>query len=254
MSATLNPASHTRIVPGVIFDVRRPQRMLERSAMVYRKSWMILVSGFFEPLFYLLSIRIGLSALVGDLEVDGRLVAYDQFVAPGLMAASAMNGAVFDSTMNIFHKMKHSKLYDAVLATPMSAGDVAVGEISFAVVRGALYSTATDMARFLSMYMDSGRGEREQIISDEHYTSLLTPEVVAIDDDRRVRHVEYALGHYTYVTPENVRVLFHAGGNPGLRSVFVLCPDRDIGFFAVAIRGHLSGELSQPRRGKLASG
>ena len=155
MSATLNPASHTRIVPGVIFDVRRPQRMLERSAMVYRKSWMILVSGFFEPLFYLLSIRIGLSALVGDLEVDGRLVAYDQFVAPGLMAASAMNGAVFDSTMNIFHKMKHSKLYDAVLATPMSAGDVAVGEISFAVVRGALYSTAFMFTMLLMGMVDS---------------------------------------------------------------------------------------------------
>jgi lipooligosaccharide transport system permease protein len=142
VSATLNPATHTRIVPGVVFDVRRPQRMIERSVMVYRRTWLVLVSGFFEPLFYLLSIRIGLSALVGDVEVDGRLVAYDQFVAPGLMAASAMNGAVFDSTMNIFYKIKHAKLYDAVLTTPMSAGDVAVGEIGFAVIRGALYATA----------------------------------------------------------------------------------------------------------------
>jgi lipooligosaccharide transport system permease protein len=142
VSATLNPAAHTRIVPGVVFDVRRPQRMIERSVMVYRRTWMVLVSGFFEPLFYLLSIRIGLSALVGDVVVDDRLVAYDRFVAPGLMAASAMNGAVFDSTMNIFYKIKHAKLYEAVLATPMSAGDVAVGEIGFAVIRGALYATA----------------------------------------------------------------------------------------------------------------
>ena len=58
------------------------------------------------------------------------------------MAAAAMNGAVFDSTMNVFYKMKHAKLYDSVLATPLSAGDVAVGEIGFAVVRGLLYSTA----------------------------------------------------------------------------------------------------------------
>ncbi len=53
-----------------------------------------------------------------------------------------MNGAVFDSTMNIFFKIKQSHLYDTVLATPMSAADVAVGEIGFAVVRGGAYSAA----------------------------------------------------------------------------------------------------------------
>ncbi len=142
MSVLTNPAAATRIVPAVVFDVRRPQRMIERSAFVYRRSWLVIVTGFFEPLFYLLSIRIGLSALVGDVDAGGVLVPYDQFVAPGLMAASAMNGAVFDSTMNVFFKIKVSKTYDAVLATPMSAGDVAVGEIGFAVIRGALYSTA----------------------------------------------------------------------------------------------------------------
>ena len=70
------------------------------------------------------------------------LVPYDQFVAPGLMAAAAMNGAIFECTANVFFKIKHSKLYDAVLATPMSAGDVAFGEISGAVVRSAVYSVA----------------------------------------------------------------------------------------------------------------
>jgi len=130
------------IVPDVLFDVRRPQRLIERSAMVYRRGWMVIFSGFFEPLFYLLSIRIGLAALVGDIEVGGALVPYDEFVAPGLMAAAAMNGAVFDSTMNVFHKWKHARLYDSLLATPLSAGDVAVGEIGFAVIRGLVYSTA----------------------------------------------------------------------------------------------------------------
>ena len=142
MSVLTNPASATRIVPASVFDVRRPQRMVERSIMTYRRGWLVLVTGFFEPLFYLLSIRIGLSTLVGDVETGGILVPYDQFVAPGLMAASAMNGAVFDSTMNVFFKIKIAKTYDAVLTTPMTAADVALGEISFAVLRGALYSTA----------------------------------------------------------------------------------------------------------------
>ncbi len=131
-----------RIVPAEVLGARRPQRMMERSLMVYRRTWLIVVSGFFEPLFYLLSIRIGFSELIGDVEYGGRVVDYTTFVAPALMASSAMNGAVFDSTMNVFFKMKHQKLYDSVLATPMTAPDVALGEIGFAVVRGALYSVA----------------------------------------------------------------------------------------------------------------
>ncbi len=138
----VNPASHTRIVPGVVFDIRRPHRMMERAAMVYRRTWLILITGFFEPLFYLLSVRIGLSGLIGEIDVGTRLVPYVEYVAPGLMAASAMNGAVFDSTMNVYFKLKHERLYDTVLTTPMSAGDVALGEIGFAVVRGGLYSVA----------------------------------------------------------------------------------------------------------------
>lgn len=131
-----------RIVPPVVLRARRPQRMVERTVMCYRNTWPILLSGFFEPLFYLLSIRVGLGALVGDLEVDGVTLSYAEFVAPALMAASAMNGAVYDSTMNVFFKLKHQRVYDAVLATPMSIGDVALGEIVWALLRGALYSTA----------------------------------------------------------------------------------------------------------------
>ncbi|MCB0992178.1 MAG: ABC transporter permease [Acidimicrobiales bacterium] len=131
-----------RIVPAVLLDVRRPQRLIERSTMVYRRSPLIILSGFFEPMFYLLSMRVGLSSLIGGVEVAGKLVPYAEFVAPGLMASAAMNGAIYDSTMNVFHKWKHAKLYDSLLATPLSAGDVAVGEIGWAVLRGLMYSTA----------------------------------------------------------------------------------------------------------------
>jgi len=131
-----------RILSPALFEARRPQRMLERSAMVYRRTSLIIISGFFEPMFYLLSIRIGFSSLIGDVTVGGRTIGYAEFVAPALMASSAMNGAVYDSTMNVFFKLRHAKLYDAVLATPMTSADVALGEIGFAVVRGALYAVA----------------------------------------------------------------------------------------------------------------
>lgn len=136
-----------RIVPPQVWNARRPQRFLERQWVVNRSgNWMILFSGFFEPVFYLVSIRIGFSALVGDVDDGGRMVPYAMFVAPALMAASAMNGAVFESTMNVFFRMRYEKVYDAALATPLTSGDVALGEILYATIRGALYSTAFFLA------------------------------------------------------------------------------------------------------------
>ncbi|MEY2445346.1 MAG: lipooligosaccharide transport system permease protein, partial [Ilumatobacteraceae bacterium] len=129
-----------RMLPPMLRDVRRPQRMVGRNIVAYRHQWLILLSGFFEPLFYLLSMRVGLGSLIGTVQVGGRAVRYDEFVAPALMAASAMNGAVYDSTMNVFHKLKWARIYDAALATPMSAGDVALGEITWALIRGQIYA------------------------------------------------------------------------------------------------------------------
>ncbi len=128
-----------RIVPES-FVVRRPQRMIERHVVAYRRQWMIVFSGFFEPLFYLLSMRAGVGDLVGDVRVAGRAVPYDAFVAPALMASSAMNGAIFDSTGNVLHRLRYARIYDAALATPMGPADVAVGEIGWALIRGQIYS------------------------------------------------------------------------------------------------------------------
>ena len=129
-----------RVVPPILRQSRRAHRMIERSLYVNKLSWMIVVSGFFEPLFYLFSIRIGFGSLIGGIDFAGRSVSYAEFVAPALMASSAMNGAVYDSTMNVYFKLRHARLYDGVLATPMSSKDVAVGEIGWALTRGTLYS------------------------------------------------------------------------------------------------------------------
>jgi lipooligosaccharide transport system permease protein len=131
-----------RVSPPALLGSRRARRLVERNLMVYRRLWLILLSGFFEPLFYLLSIGVGIGRLVGHIAgPGGHPIAYPTFVAPALMASSAMNGAVYESTLNIFFKLKFDKTYDAILATPMSVGDVALGEITWALLRGLLYAT-----------------------------------------------------------------------------------------------------------------
>jgi lipooligosaccharide transport system permease protein len=116
-------------------------RVVERNTLAYRRMWLAFVSGLFEPLLYLLSIGIGVGGLVGKVPgPGGQPIAYDQFVAPGLMAAAAMNGAVLDTTFNFFFKFKYAHTYDAMLATPLEVGDIARGELLWALIRGGVYS------------------------------------------------------------------------------------------------------------------
>jgi lipooligosaccharide transport system permease protein len=125
------------------FGGRGSRHLVERHARVYRHAWLVLISGFFEPLFYLLSIGVGLGHLVGEVAgPDGQPISFASFVAPALLATSSMNGAVYDSTFNVFFRLKYNKLYDAALATPMRSGDIALGEITWALLRGGLYGAA----------------------------------------------------------------------------------------------------------------
>jgi lipooligosaccharide transport system permease protein len=134
-----------RIVPTAV--VTRPWRALggkaslrlvERHARVYRHLWLMLASGIGEPLFYLLSIGVGIGHLVGT--VSG--VSYTAYVAPALLATSSMNGAIYDSTFNVFFLIKYAKTYDAALATPMRAPDLALGQVLWALIRSAIYALA----------------------------------------------------------------------------------------------------------------
>jgi len=123
-------------------NIGRAGRIVERNLLVYRHLWGVLISGFFEPLFYLFSVTVGFGALVGDITLaNGRVVSYAAFAAPALLAASAMNGPVFES-FGIFFKLKYLRTYEGILATPLTPRDIAIGEITWSQMRGALYATA----------------------------------------------------------------------------------------------------------------
>ncbi|HET9520841.1 MAG TPA: ABC transporter permease [Candidatus Limnocylindrales bacterium] len=120
---------------------RRARFLVERNIYVYRHGWIVIFSGFFEPLFYLGSIGFGLGALVGTITGPaGQPITYQLFVAPALLASAAMNGAVAEGTFNFFFKLRYNKTFDSILSTPMSPGDVAVGELVWALIRGGIYA------------------------------------------------------------------------------------------------------------------
>jgi lipooligosaccharide transport system permease protein len=128
-----------RVVPLPVYGAG--WKLVERNFLVYKGAWIVFLTGFLEPVLYLFSIGVGVSDLVSEFRLsDGTLVGYTEFVAPALLAAAAMNGALFDSTYNIFFRMKYGKLYDAILATPLRPWDVATGEVTWALLRGAAYS------------------------------------------------------------------------------------------------------------------
>ncbi|WP_232466239.1 ABC transporter permease [Diaminobutyricimonas sp. LJ205] len=106
-----------------------------------KTNWLVVVSGFFEPVFYLLAMGIGLGSLVGGVTTSsGEEVSYAAYIAPALLAVAAMNGAIYDSTWNVFFKMNFGKLYQGMLATSLGPFDVALGEILLALARGLLYA------------------------------------------------------------------------------------------------------------------
>lgn len=101
---------------------------------------LILLSGLVEPVLYLLAIGVGVGALIGSLELDdGTRVPYPVFVAPAMLAVSAMSGALAETTYNFFFKLKYARTFEAVLATPVGPVELVLGELAWAMVRGAVY-------------------------------------------------------------------------------------------------------------------
>jgi lipooligosaccharide transport system permease protein len=99
--------------------------------------WTLLVNGLFEPFLYLMSVGVGIGTLIGT---PGRAIAggysYASFVAPALLATSAMNTATAETIWGLWYRMRFEKFYDSLITTPLTAYDIAVGETAAATLRG----------------------------------------------------------------------------------------------------------------------
>ena len=122
----------------------RALRLVQRNAIVYRRIWRgsIFVS-FLQPILFLAAMGLGLGSLVdrgNSSLLEG--VSFLQFLAPGLLAATCMQTASFESAFPITGKMTWHRNYDAITATPMGIRDVILGELGWMAARLLMVASA----------------------------------------------------------------------------------------------------------------
>jgi Nod factor-specific ABC transporter NodJ protein len=118
-----------------------PLRVFSRHWLVYRRTWLgSIVIGLVNPLLFLTGIGIGIGKLidVNSGGVDG--VAYLAWLAPGILAASAMQMSFITAGFNVFREAAPFGSYPSAAATPLSSTDILVGHQLFAAYRIALLS------------------------------------------------------------------------------------------------------------------
>jgi lipooligosaccharide transport system permease protein len=118
-----------------------PRAMVERNLLIYRHTWYVLIAEILEPVLYLLCFGLGVGTMIGHVAGTAPGISFGRFVAPGLLTTSAMNGAMNETTYNMFAKLRTDRTYESILTTPMSVRSVARGEIAWALLRGTIVAS-----------------------------------------------------------------------------------------------------------------
>ena len=141
-SAAVSIAERRANKYGASIFAGRPGSIAERNLRTLRSSsGLTFIAGFVEPVLFLIAFGYGVGGMVGNItDASGQTYSYAAYIMPALLATSAMNGAIFDSTWNVFFKMKFARLYEGMLATSLGTLDVALGEIGWAMARGFVYA------------------------------------------------------------------------------------------------------------------
>jgi lipooligosaccharide transport system permease protein len=109
----------------------------------YRRVWRgSVVSSIVNPVFYLAALGIGLGTLVNKSSAPPGGVSYAHFVAPGLLAAAAMQIGVTESTWPVLGSFKWTRQYFAMAATPLGPASILAGHQLFVASRIGVSCTA----------------------------------------------------------------------------------------------------------------
>ncbi|MDW5329514.1 ABC transporter permease [Plantactinospora sp. KLBMP9567] len=134
----------TLMIPTRMAFPRRVGAVVERNVKAMRVGpsyWVLLFSGIVEPLLYLLSIGVGVGALIErPMSYRGEAIRYAEFVGPGMLAFSAMSGALSEAIFTFFGKMKYARVFDLTFAATVRPSEIATAELVWAAVRAAFYS------------------------------------------------------------------------------------------------------------------
>lgn len=121
-------------------------RVFRRNLKVFRKTWKAnIMFNFLEPVLYLWAMGFGLGVYVDRIQG----LPYINFLAPGLIASSAMFATAYEMTYDSFTRMSFQKTFHAMVATPVSMDDVVMGEMIYGTFKGVLYGMVFLLVNYL---------------------------------------------------------------------------------------------------------
>lgn len=133
-------------------ELKHALRVWQRHFAVYTKLYKSsFVLNFVEPVLYLAALGMGLGAFVK--EIHG--VPYIKYIAPGLIASSAMFAAIYECTYGTYVRMTYQKTFDAILATPVNIDDLVAGELLWGATKSVFYGVTIIIVISLFGLVDS---------------------------------------------------------------------------------------------------
>jgi lipooligosaccharide transport system permease protein len=130
-----------------------PLRVLEYKLTVYRRVWTSnIVTSFLEPMLYLLAMGLGVGSLIKRNSASGAIlnnVPYVAFVAPGLLATTAMMVGSIESMWPVLDGVMWTRQYEAMAATPIDANDIVTAHALWILVRSGIAALAVAAAMAL---------------------------------------------------------------------------------------------------------
>ena len=116
-------------------------RVFEHRFLQYRRTFRASIfTSFLSPVMFLTAMGLGLGSYVSNSSALGG-VPYLVFLAPGLLAATAMQSASFEATFPIINGLTWNKIFQAMHATPITPRDIALGNLAWIVARLTLITT-----------------------------------------------------------------------------------------------------------------
>ncbi|AFT90559.1 MULTISPECIES: ABC transporter permease [Paraburkholderia] len=113
-----------------------------RNYLAWRKTALVsLIGNLADPMMYLFGLGFGVGIMIGRIEGT----SYVAFLAAGMVATSAMTSATFETIYATFARMHIQRMWEAVLCTQLTIGDVVLGELAWAATKALLAGTAVTL-------------------------------------------------------------------------------------------------------------